>query len=347
MQRPRGIGIIEPAGKPNDRATQSSYPTRPRRGHSHSWRTAFRAEQPAYQAHRIAPYRRPPRRPIIQARCGSTRPLGDSAERVERPRLLPAQGRATGVGGEVIRVGDLFAGIGGFALATKRVGWETAWFSEIHPGARKVLARHFPGTPNHGDITQIDFAKVERPRVLCGGFPCQDISIANQFWSKRPGLDGIKSGLWTHYERAVGDLGPDLIVVENSPELTRKGLDRVLGGLAALGYDAEWDCLPANFFGAHHRRLRIYLVAYPRRQGLARPFQIFHAVSLATQQGFPLTGDESAGPWDSLVEGCADIRSRDGLSPRLDKDRLFGCGNAVVPQIPEAIFRACIAAGVI
>lgn len=239
-----------------------------------------------------------------------------------------------------LTVGSLFAGIGGFDLAARNVGWETIWYSEIHPHACKVMAKNFPGVPNHGDITTIDFTKVRRPNVLCGGFPCQDISIANQFWSKRVGLDGVKSGLWTHYERAIGDLGPDLVVVENSPELTRKGLDRILGVLAALGYDAEWDCLPANFIGAHHRRLRIYLVAYPRGQGLARPLFQLDSFPFATQSGLPFVGDQSTSPWDSLVEGCADLRTRDGLSPRLDKDRLFGCGNAVVPQIPEAIFRA-------
>src|SRR5688572_14553770 len=122
-----------------------------------------------------------------------------------------------------MKVGDMFAGIGGFALATHRVGWKTAWFSEIHPYASQVLANHFPGIPNHGDITKIDFTQVEPVDILCGGFPCQDISIANQFWSKREGLNGAKSGLWSHYARAIGTLRPRFVVVENSPELTRKG----------------------------------------------------------------------------------------------------------------------------
>lgn len=239
-----------------------------------------------------------------------------------------------------MRVGSLFAGIGGFDLAARNVGWTTAWYSEIHPYACRVMAKNFPSAPNHGDITKIDFRKVERVNVLCGGFPCQDISIANQFWSKRLGLQGAKSGLWIHYERAIGELGPELVVVENSPELTRKGLDRVLGGLAALGYDAEWDCIPGNFVGAPHRRLRIWIVAYPSGKRLVRPIFQVGAFSLTTEQGFPLFGDACTSPWDTLVEGCQDIRTRDGLSPRLDKDRLFGCGNAVVPQIPEAIFRA-------
>lgn len=243
-----------------------------------------------------------------------------------------------------MRGGSLFAGIGGFDLAAKAVGWETAWFSEIHPYACRVLEKRFPGIPNHGDITKIDFRKVERPNVLWGGFPCQDISIANQFHSTRPGLDGTQSGLWEYYDRAIDVLRPDLAVLENSPELTRKGLDRILARLAAFGYDAEWDCLPGNFLGAPHRRLRIWLVAYPSGAGLGRPVFQVDSFSLATQSRFPVFGDASASPWDTLVEGCADIRTGDGLSLRVDKLRIHGLGNAVIPQIPEAIFRAYLAA---
>lgn len=94
-----------------------------------------------------------------------------------------------------MRVGSLFAGIGGFDLAAKWMGWSTAWVSEIDPFASQVLAHHFPDAPNHGDITQIDFTTVEPVDILVGGFPCQDISNAG----KQAGITGARSGLWFEY----------------------------------------------------------------------------------------------------------------------------------------------------
>lgn len=238
------------------------------------------------------------------------------------------------------RVGSLFAGIGGFDLAARNVGWKTAWVSEIDPYASAVIKKHFPDAPNHGDITQIDFTRVEPVEVLCGGFPCQDISIAGRQWGPRQGLNGARSGLWSEYKRAIGDLRPRYVVVENSPELLRLGFERVLSDLAALGYDAEWDCIPGYAVGAPHRRDRFWMVAYPGGQGRVRPFEQFGALSLSTSARFPLFGDSRASAWDALVDDCQSLRARDGISPRLDGRRLRGCGNAVIPQIPEAIFRA-------
>ena len=100
--------------------------------------------------------------------------------------------------------------------------------------------------------------------VLCGGFPCQDLSVAG----KGAGIDGARSGLWSEYARLIGELRPRYVIVENVPALLGRGLGRVLGDLSALGYDAEWDCLPASAFGAPHRRDRIWIVAYPGSEGL-------------------------------------------------------------------------------
>jgi DNA-cytosine methyltransferase len=93
--------------------------------------------------------------------------------------------------------------------------------------------------------------------VLCGGFPCQDLSYAG----KGAGIDGERSGLWSEYARLIRELRPRYVVVENVPALLGRGLGRVLGDLAACGYDAEWDCLPASAFGAPHRRDRVWVVA--------------------------------------------------------------------------------------
>jgi DNA (cytosine-5)-methyltransferase 1 len=99
--------------------------------------------------------------------------------------------------------------------------------------------------------------------VLCGGFPCQDISLAG----KGAGIGGERSGLWAEYARLIRDLRPRYVIVENVAALLARGLDVVLADLAACGYDAEWDCLPASAFGAPHQRDRLWLVAYPESGG--------------------------------------------------------------------------------
>jgi site-specific DNA-cytosine methylase len=101
--------------------------------------------------------------------------------------------------------------------------------------------------------------------VLCGGFPCQDISLAGA----GAGIDeGTRSGLWYEFARLIRDIRPRYVVVENVSALLARGLDIVLGDLAACGYDAEWDCIPASAVGAPHRRDRVWIVAYPQRDAV-------------------------------------------------------------------------------
>jgi DNA (cytosine-5)-methyltransferase 1 len=165
----------------------------------------------------------------------------------------------------VLTVGSLFAGIGGFDLGFERAGMRTLWQVEQSEFCRRVLERHFPdarfndvrdvtGAPTLSRATLLEYVD-----VLCGGFPCQDLSYAG----KGAGIDGERSGLWSEYARIVGELRPRYVVVENVSALLARGLGRVLGDLAALGYDAEWDCIPASAVGAPHRRDRLWLVAYP------------------------------------------------------------------------------------
>jgi len=158
-----------------------------------------------------------------------------------------------------MRVGSLFAGIGGFDLGLERAGFEIAWQVEIDPYCQRVLAKHWPNAKRYGDIRVIDWETVPRVDLLCGGFPCQDLSFAG----KRAGIDGERSGLWSEYVRAIRALRPRYILVENVPGLlTNQYMGRVLGDLAESGYDAEWDCLPASAFGAPHRRDRVWILAY-------------------------------------------------------------------------------------
>lgn len=162
-----------------------------------------------------------------------------------------------------MKVGSLFAGIGGFDLGLERAGFQTAWFCEQDEFCQQVLAKHWPDVPCYPDIRELRGQDVEPVEVLCGGFPCQDLSYAG----RGAGIEGERSGLWSEYARLVGELRPRYVLVENVPALLTRGLGRVLGDLAALGYDAEWDCIPASAVGAPHRRDRIWLVAYPRGSG--------------------------------------------------------------------------------
>ena len=116
-----------------------------------------------------------------------------------------------------------------------------------------------------GNMAQDAVVPVSLPSVdvLCGGFPCQDLSYAG----KGAGIEGSRSGLWSEYARLIGELRPRYVIVENVPALLARGFGRVLGDLAALGFDAEWDCLPASAFGAPHRRDRVWIVAYPNGTG--------------------------------------------------------------------------------
>jgi DNA-cytosine methyltransferase len=159
----------------------------------------------------------------------------------------------------VLTVGSLFAGIGGFDLGLERAGMRSVWQCEIDPYAQRVLEKHWPDVLRVPDIRHVGARTVPYVDVICGGFPCQDISIAGA----GAGIDGERSGLWSEYARVVGELRPRYVVVENVSVLLARGLGRVLGDLAALGYDAEWDCIPASAVGAPHQRDRIWLVAYP------------------------------------------------------------------------------------
>lgn len=155
--------------------------------------------------------------------------------------------------------GSLFSGIGGIDLGLERAGMKAIWMCEIEKYARKVLHKHWPDVPVYEDVRLID-ERVERPDVLCGGFPCQDVSFAG----KRAGLrEGTRTGLWLEFARVIRRLRPQYVLLENVPGLLSLGFGRVLGDLAEIGYDAEWQVLSAAQFGAWHLRRRIFIVAYP------------------------------------------------------------------------------------
>jgi DNA (cytosine-5)-methyltransferase 1 len=260
---------------------------------------------------------------------------------------------------------DLFSGIGGFSLGLERAGMRTVAFCEIEPYCREVLAKHWPDVPIFEDIKTLKASDLEglRPDVICGGFPCQDISSAG----KGVGITGERSGLWKEYARLIGEVRPRYVIVENVAALLSRGLDVVLGDLSALGYDAEWHCIPASAVGAPHRRDRLWLVAYPawvqpgrqeQRPQRERAGTSSQSVTMADaerigrhQMVAPAFGRAfreaaasevadsgiTAGRGWWLSEPAVG-RVANGVPDRVD--RLKALGNAVVPQIPEIIGRA-------
>jgi DNA (cytosine-5)-methyltransferase 1 len=237
-----------------------------------------------------------------------------------------------------VTVGSLFAGIGGFDLAATRCGMEVRWQVEIDPWCRRVLAKHWPDVPRFGDIRDLTGDEIEPVDVVCGGFPCQDISRQNV---RGAGLDGPRSGLWREAARLLGKLRPRFALLENGSDLLHRGLGRVLGDLAALGFDAEWHCIPAAYVGAPQIRDRCWVVAYPAGERV-------EGVVTGT---IPRFAEFS---WFQDVGGAAGLRERpDLLAPRLCRafngvpaqvDRLKGLGNAIVPQVAEWLFRQILAA---
>ncbi len=209
-----------------------------------------------------------------------------------------------------MRVGSLFAGIGGFDLAAERAGMTVAWQSENDPHASTVLNHRFPGVPNYGDIHNIrdsgwtrtletsertwhqsrDGLHIGSDRsasrgssrtglsngqsppavdVLCGGFPCQDYSVAGN----RGGLAGDRGALWWEYHRLITGLRPTWVVAENVPGLlsSRDGQDfeTIISSLTELGYGVAWAVLDAQYFGVAQRRRRVFIVGHSR--GVPRP----------------------------------------------------------------------------
>lgn len=228
---------------------------------------------------------------------------------------------------EKLRVLDLFSGIGGFSLGLERTGgFRTVAFCEIEPYCRAVLRKHWPDVPCFGDVRDLHVWDVGPVDVIAGGFPCQDISFAG----KGAGLAGERSGLWWQYHRLIGEIRPAWVIAENVSALRTRGLDQVLGSLHALGYDAEWHCIPASAVGAPHRRDRIWIVAYRNTDGHGKPvvsldaeaFRLSGDVAYADQLGAHRARTRSAGGHESEYGGVAlaDAISERGRSRHAERE---------------------------
>ena len=223
----------------------------------------------------------------------------------------------------------LFAGAGGGILGGMLLGHTTVCAVEIEPYCRKVLLQRqrdgiLPKFPIWDDVTTFDGTpwrgKVD---VVCGGFPCQDISVAG----KGAGITGERSGLWGEMARLIGEIRPRFVFVENSPMLTIRGLGVVLGSLSEMGYDAEWGVVGAHHAGYNHKRERIWIVGNSNKMRLEREssqLSLFSKKSAISKFVWrKQVGNDLPKPYH--------IRSLDGVAHRVD--RLKAIGNGQVPAV--------------
>ena len=250
-------------------------------------------------------------------------------------------------------IGSLFSGIGGLELGLERaLGARTIWQVESNEYARRVLSKHWPDARRYNDVREVGRHNLDAPDLLCGGFPCVDLSTAGY----GGGINGERSGLWAEFSRIIRELRPSprIVVVENVAAMLVRGngMGRVVGDLVESGYLCRWDCIPASAVGAPHRRDRVFIVA---------------ALADAVRGRLAGSWPESA-HCDTWQRGQADRggstkprmgRADHGVSARVDRavepweqglprsvhtcphrvDRLRCLGNAVVPQVAELVGR--------
>lgn len=234
-----------------------------------------------------------------------------------------------------LTLGSLFSGIGSCCLGFERAGFDVRWTVEIDPWCRNKLAKNFPSAERYEDVRNVGIHNLPPVDVLSGGFPCQDISIAGPGL----GLAGARSGLWSEFFRIIGELRPKYVLVENVAALLGRGMDRVLGDLSEIGYDAEWEVIQAAEVGLPQARKRIWIVAYPSGKRNKRLFESLDFSSV--RQGWSGSPEDLQSIVDLALVGSNRfpkplLCGMDGRPPHW-VDRIRGLGNTVVPQIPEWI----------
>lgn len=242
-----------------------------------------------------------------------------------------------------MKVLDLFSGIGGFSLGLERAGMETIAFCEFDKHARQILKKHWPDVPIYEDVRFLNATKYRGSvDIVCGGFPCQDLSQAG----KQTGIEGSRSGLYREMLRIISECMPRYAIFENVTGLLSgnggRWFAKFLYDLAEIGFDAEWHCIPACYLGASHKRDRVWVVAYPNKiyakSSEFRQILRQQSLSIKLARSFERI-EERPNTAESLLH-----RENDGVSTRPYRDRLARLGNAVVPQIPEVIGRAIMKA---
>ena len=265
----------------------------------------------------------------------------------------------------MITVGSVFSGIGGIDLGLERVRMTVKWQSEIEPYSCRVLKKHWPDVPNLGNIREVNWEEVERVDVIAGGYPCQPFSAAG----KRGGSDDPRH-LWPEMLRAISVLRPRVAFLENVRGHYSLGFDRVLGDLADIGYDCQWEIVSAQSVGAPHRRERLICLAYPndsrggasrsdadrnRSEDVAGWYDQSQSQPCRCGEKVANTNGERC---EAVLRGAHNLQQFDpkskwltdhwAIEPDVGRvahgiparvDRLRGLGNAVVPQVAEVVGR--------
>jgi len=257
-----------------------------------------------------------------------------------------------------LRVLDLFSGVGGFSHGLERTGgFATIGFCEIGEFQRRVLAKHWPDVPCHDDINTFPF-RIGMADVVTAGFPCQDLSFAGQ----GSGLAGARSGLWWKVRRALRVVRPRIALLENVAALLNRGMGTVLGSLAAIGYDAEWHCIPAAAVGAPHERDRVWIIASDADRD-SKSFGAVNAEMAPPQE--PCNAEEARRANAEGRSGSSEQNWKPFLAPTdvergarnwppepemvrvvhgvsAEVDAVGALGNSIVPEIPYRIGRAIL-----
>jgi DNA (cytosine-5)-methyltransferase 1 len=221
------------------------------------------------------------------------------------------------------------------------------FFSEIDEYAAEIYRRHYPAASELGDITKIKWEEFinDNTKIITGGFPCQDISVAGH----GVGIHGARSGLWYEMHKGISILRPAFVVIENVSALTFRGLDELLVSLAEIGYDAEWYNIRAADVGAPHRRERIYIIAYPQSKD---EYQRNLSDADGGYVGRVEQGEEERERKNDsrCSDRASSVRLRDfwstepavgrvvdGVYRRMDRNKALG--NAIVPDTAAVIFQ--------
>jgi DNA (cytosine-5)-methyltransferase 1 len=251
-------------------------------------------------------------------------------------------------------VGSLFAGIGGLDLGFERAGFKSVWQVEIDPYCTKVLAKNFPEAERYEDVRKVGRHNLRPVDIIVGGFPCQDISVAGKGIGIVP---GSRSGLWSEMCRIISELRPKFVLVENVTALLRRGMGRVLGDLADIGYDAEWRIISALEGGGIHRRERVWIIAYPAKIGCDVCRHYREKRYLLSNENEPREKDKQGGQgrisgFYEKLDGCSCSDSREEriqgfLSEEIPRFETFSWSQDVRriedlrgrSDIPEPLFR--------
>lgn len=176
-----------------------------------------------------------------------------------------------------LKVFDIFSGSGGYSLGFEKAGMKTVAFCEYEEYAKKVLKKNWADVPIYPDVREVTSQQLKEDNIdfdlICGGFPCQDISIAGK---NKGMIEGERSGLWREFRRLIDETKPKYAVIENVSALLSRGLDIILQDLAEIGYDATWTMLDSQHFGIPQRRRRVYILAV--RDGIPEGTDIFRFV---------------------------------------------------------------------